>query len=317
MDSASSVPHDVGNGERALERSSLLATNGTAETFAAFLDKFTEGSWPLPDTREKRSVPFFTDKDHGCQKVYSKEAETASVTPPSAIARGELPCQAPAGACDIAKGELPCQAGLTGACDIAKGEPPCQAGPAGARDIAKGELPCQAPAGACDIARAHPSKSTETCTDSSPCADRDGTAVDASCALTEVFSHKTLFHSSVRKLTNATYLRRMHLSREDAAGLFPEVKSSLDFVYRTKMTRREHSAPFKKGTRVHIYDAEGRRWPVVLECLRTAGQRHVRFNEGWAELCSASGLSIGKSFRLARWKQGSSSLSGLVTLSIV
>ena len=95
----------------------------------------------------------------------------------------------------------------------------------------------------------------------------------------------------------------MHLSREDAAELFPDVKSALELVYKTKMTRRESLAPFKKGTCVYIHDIEGRRWPVVLECLRTAGQRHVRFNKGWAEVCSANRISVGMCVRLARWKE--------------
>lgn len=121
--------------------------------------------------------------------------------------------------------------------------------------------------------------------------------------------------SSARKLTNATYLRRMHMSREDAEGLFPEVKPCVDFLYRTKMTRRESSASFNTGTCVYIHDMKGRRWAVVLECLRTAGQRHVRLNKGWAEVCSSNGLSIGWSIRLARWKEGLSPSSSSAAAS--
>ena len=68
------------------------------------------------------------------------------------------------------------------------------------------------------------------------------------------------------------------------------------------MTRLESSAPFKKGTCVYMHATKGRRWPIVLEYSRTAGQRHVRFNRGWAEVCSANAPSIGKSVRLDRWK---------------
>ena len=70
---------------------------------------------------------------------------------------------------------------------------------------------------------------------------------------------------------------------------------------------------------IDLFVAERARcWPVLLECVRTAGQRHVYFNKGWAELCSANGLFIGKSAQLARWKEGvSPSHVALVTLSIV
>jgi len=151
----------------------------------------------------------------------------------------------------------------------------------------------------CNNPRVRPSGSTETCVDSIPVIDQDG---------------RVILHSSVRKLTNSTYLRRMHLSKQDALGLFPEVKCSLEFIFRANVTRRESSTPLKKGTLVYIYDTKGRRWPVVVECLRTAGQRHVRFNKGWAEMCSANRLSIGSSVRLARWKQGLSPSHVTLTL---
>jgi hypothetical protein len=109
----------------------------------------------------------------------------------------------------------------------------------------------------------------------------------------------------------------MNLSRDDTTGLFPEFESILNSVFMKSMSRREYLPPTKKGACVYIHDAEGRRWPVALECLRTAGQRHVRFNKGWAEMCSANGVSLGKCFRLARWRQGSSSShSAIVTFSI-
>jgi len=171
--------------------------------------------------------------------------------------------------------------------------------------VATGEyLPYQAATDGCDITRARPSKSsTETCVDSSPLPDKDETATNVSRAINGLSKSGVVLYSSVRTITNATYLRRMHLSREDAVRLFPEVKSTLDLVNSTKMSRRESLAPFKKGRCVHVHDIEGRRWPVLIECLRTAGQRHVRLNKGWAEMCSANGLSIGRSVRLARWKE--------------
>lgn len=124
-----------------------------------------------------------------------------------------------------------------------------------------------------------------------------------------------LSYSSVRKVSSTTYLRRMHLSRDDAAAFFPESKETMEFIFATDMTRSFSPEQLKVQISVSLHDGEGRRWPVVLECLRSAGQRHVRLNKGWAELCSANGISVGKRIRLALWEQASS--DALVTVTIV
>lgn len=130
-----------------------------------------------------------------------------------------------------------------------------------------------------------------------------------------------LSHSAFRDLTNTTYLRKVSLSREDAIRLFPEFKSSVDYVFDTDTSRHAPSGNFKVETSVDIQDARGERWTVVLECLRGAGQRHIRLNRGWAEMCRANDLSVGGRFRLDRWVQSSSpspkSQDAVVTLSIV
>ena len=269
MASVASVSHGASYGERALEQhGSVLPTNGNTVTFAAFLDKFTEGSWPLSDTAEMRSVSSFSDADHRCQRGCSEIVETTTKAVTSIVTEEDSPYQAPKHGSNFM--------------------------------------------------RARPSGSAETCIDSCSVDDaKDETAAGTSRAFDEISRSRVAFHSSVRKITNATNLRRMHISREDAVGLFPEVAHSVESVFKTKMTRREYSAPWKNGTLVCIYDVEGRRWPVMLECLRTAGQRHIRFNKGWAEMCSANGLSLGKCVRLDRWKQGSSSRDALVTVSVV
>jgi len=126
-----------------------------------------------------------------------------------------------------------------------------------------------------------------------------------------------LSYSSVRKLSSTTYLRRIHLSRDDAAAFFPESKETMEFIFATDMTRCVSPEQFKVELSVSLQDGQGRRWPVVLECLRSAGQRHVRLNKGWAEVCRATGLSVGKSIRLARLEQASSSSDAHVTVSLV
>jgi len=130
-------------------------------------------------------------------------------------------------------------------------------------------------------------------------------------------SNAIISYSSVRKLSSTTYLRRMHLSREDAVAFFPESKETMELIFATDMTRCISPEHFKVKIHVSLYDSEGKRWPVVLECLRSAGQRHVRLNKGWAEACRAIGLSVGKRIRLARWEQASSSKDAFVTVSTV
>jgi len=126
-----------------------------------------------------------------------------------------------------------------------------------------------------------------------------------------------LSYSSVRKLSSTTNLRRIHLSRDDAAAFFPESKETMEFIFATDMTRCVSPEQFKVELSVSLQDGQGRRWPVVLECLRSAGQRHVRLNKGWAEVCRATGLSVGKSIRLARLEQASSSSDAHDTVSLV
>ena len=274
-------PHGASRGEGAQEhhQDTLMFTKGSTDTFGAFLEEFTHGSWPLPDTGEMRSVsPFNNDEEskrvgvgHECPKSYSKHLDTATATSPTIATADASPSPPPA---------------TNGCCAITRGRPSAS--------------------------------STETCVESRLFVEKPETAADASGALGECSSSLITVHSSVRKITNATYLRRMHLSRDDATGLFPEFESTLNFLFMKSMSRREYSPPFKKGTCVYIHDVKGRRWPVVLECLRTAGQRHVRFNKGWAEMCIANRVSLGKCIRLARWEHGSSSStpSVVVTLSI-
>jgi len=146
-------------------------------------------------------------------------------------------------------------------------------------------------------------------------------AADASCCPKASAVHRVILYGCVRTLTNTTYVRRMHMSREDALGLFPEAKHSLGLVFKPRTKRRASSRNIMIGTSVRIRDPQGRCWPVVLECLRTAGQRHVRLNKGWAEMCVANGLSVGVIIRLARWKNAPSSSSmtqdAHITMSIV
>ena len=128
-------------------------------------------------------------------------------------------------------------------------------------------------------------------------------------------------YSSVRSLTNPTYLRRLNLSKEDAISLFPEAQATMYSVFAKDARRCDSPGKFwKSSTSVGIQDPEGRQWQVVLECLRTSSQRHVRLIKGWEDMCILNGLSVGMIVRLDRWEQAfpsASSREALVTVSIL
>lgn len=138
-----------------------------------------------------------------------------------------------------------------------------------------------------------------------------GTPRDASAGNT------ILSFSSVRKISSTTYLRRLQLSRGEAAALFPASKEMMEFIFATDTTRCASPEQLKVETCVSLQDGEGRLWPAVLECLRSGGQRHVRLNKGWSEMCRANGISVGKRIRLALWEQVSSSSGTLVRKTVI
>lgn len=139
-----------------------------------------------------------------------------------------------------------------------------------------------------------------------------------SCASEALAKKKkgTIVYSSTRKLTNTTYLRRLNLSRDVAASLFPEVQRTMEVAFTSGAKRLDASENLKRSTSVSIQDPEGRRWPVVLECLFTAGQRHVRLTRGWHDICSSNGVSVGETIRFDRWEKQGKQEEVLVTVSI-
>jgi len=131
-----------------------------------------------------------------------------------------------------------------------------------------------------------------------------------------IATHGILSYSSLRELTNTTYLRRINLRMQDAACLFPEAQKTMDLVFLARKMRFKALANFRESVPVCMQDVHGKKWVVELECVRSAGQRHVRFTKGWAEMCIALGLSVGKRFRFDRWVQASSA-DALVTVSVI
>ena len=179
------------------------------------------------------------------------------------------------------------------------------------------DSPPQIPTADSNIPRKSPTASPEECGDSRPDSNGGKTgAVDPITPDVSIFD-VILAHSSVRLLSNTTYLRRMHLSREDAISFFPEIKKTIESALKAGLTRHASTGSFKTGFDVSLQDEQGRRWPVVFEVLRTAGQRHLRLNKGWALMSIANGFAVGKRIRLARWEQASPSKEALVTVSTV
>lgn len=179
------------------------------------------------------------------------------------------------------------------------------------------DSPPQIPTADSNIPRKSPTASPEECGDSHPDSNGGKTGVAAPVIPYVSIFDVILAHSSVRVLSNTTYLRRMHLSREDAIAFFPEIKKTIESAFKAGLKRHDSSGRFKTGIDVSLQDEQGRRWPIVLEVLRTAGQRHVRLNKGWAQMSIVNGFAVGKCIRLARWEQASPSKDALVTVSAV
>ena len=179
------------------------------------------------------------------------------------------------------------------------------------------DSPPQIPTADSKVPRKSLKASLEECGDS--CPDSNGEKNGAAAPITADVSifDVILAHSSVRALSNTTYLRRMHLSREDAIALFPEIRKTIEYAFKAGLKRHASPGRFKIGIDISLQDEQGRRWPVALEVLHTAGQRHVRFNKGWAQMSIANGFAVGKCIRLARWDQASPSKEALVTVSAV
>ena len=75
--------------------------------------------------------------------------------------------------------------------------------------------------------------------------------------------------------------RRMQPSEKEAVNLFPEVQSN---HLQDRREAVDKPGYFKMSVPVSVQDDEGRQWPVVLECLLTADQRHVRLVKGWTDM---------------------------------
>ena len=302
----------------------------SSDIFGAFLNEFTGDTWSLQDTDELSSMSTFTNGDDLCEKIESK---LHAAEAPGAMLRAAASITGRQAAADEAL-QLCCEEQVDGFEEF-NGEG--DTGEHGelsrrtTRDLdprpgkARTVQMCAQNIVAVDNGRAlsvvPTTESNVPCTQQQrpldDCEKNSHTAsppLQAPAIAATARRHRaaapgaslvnaTVSHSAVRALTNTTYLRRMHLSREDAIGLFPEVQRILQSVFSKKMKRRVSTRLFKVGIAVCIQDAAGRRWPVAIECLRTAGQRHVRFNSGWAEMCTANGLAVGKCIRLDRWQE--------------
>ena len=184
-------------------------------------------------------------------------------------------------------------------------------------------VPSTGPSGSAADAKA------AACRDFGPATDKVETAgIDLAVTSDSFAVRGIISHSSVRSLTNATYLRRLNLSREDAFQLFPQARRTLEpaFAQGSEQVDSSSRKVCKRSSTIGIQGPEGKQWQIVLECLFTSGQRHVRLTKGWDELCNANGVSVGNTVRLDRWEPTSSpssssssaaSRKAIVTVSIV
>ena len=263
----------------------ILLKGKENDLFAALLDEFTGSAWPLLDAKimRRRPTSISTSKDEDEEKEQDK-TERFSPKDNSKV---------------------------------------CVADPWTIGNTVRDKLHSESPKtyNHNDTSKNKIDTSAKLLVSSSPVSDKDE-AADASRCPDASAVHRVISYASMRRITNTTYLRRMHLSKEDALGLFPEVKDSLAYVFKALTKRQASSGHVKLCTSVRIRDPHGTHWPVVLECFRAAGLRHVRLNKGWADMCIANGLAVGRNIRLARWERPSSVLSSplqgnIVTFSVL
>lgn len=95
----------------------------------------------------------------------------------------------------------------------------------------------------------------------------------------------------------------------------PGSPASSGVVFQIDRKQRDEPWPFKRSVPTCSHENKGRQLPLVLECLLTAGQRHIRLTKGWAEMCAAKVYSVAKTVRLVRWEQECSLRGTRVTVS--
>ena len=110
------------------------------------------------------------------------------------------------------------------------------------------DSPPQIPKDDSNIPRKSLTASPEECGDSRP--DSNGGKTSAAAPITPDISifDVILAHSSVRVLSNTTYLRRMHLSREDAIAFFPEIKKAIESALRRDLRGMPHRDASKQAS---------------------------------------------------------------------
>jgi hypothetical protein len=125
----------------------------------------------------------------------------------------------------------------------------------------------------------------------------------------------TIAHSVRRKVTNKTYLRRLHFSVADAVSLFPAVGNSVRLVHTMTRGKRSSSKVFKFRLthEVSLHDASEREWRATFECVSTGGQVHCRVAHGWSQFCQANNIHVGSGIRVQRLENGENGRRVVVT----
>lgn len=106
-----------------------------------------------------------------------------------------------------------------------------------------------------------------------------------------------------RPLSNDTYLRRLHLSPEQAISLLPCLAPTV-LPLATSTERRARLNFRGVNVRFKLVNESGRQWNAVCECVLSSDKKqlHCRFGGGWRQFCGDNGVCVHSTVILERIK---------------
>ena len=109
-----------------------------------------------------------------------------------------------------------------------------------------------------------------------------------------------------RPLSNETYLRRLHLSPEQAISLLPCLASSV-LPVATSTEVRAKTKYYDVRLEISLVNSSGQQWRAVCECVLSSKKKqlHCRLGEGWAQFCRDNGAAVHDVARMERSGAGS------------
>ena len=102
-----------------------------------------------------------------------------------------------------------------------------------------------------------------------------------------------------RYLSNVTYLRRLHLTSQQAVVIIPELVCQASLAASPK--RSFKTSPPKTRTDIILANAAGQLWRATCESVTTpTGRISCRLLGGWAQFCRDNGVEVGDDVVLER-----------------